>query len=801
MQATDWDGNGVSVPTGSIALNGGSITSGSNIAASLTHSGIANDGDRKVQGSPDSSPSFGVVGSDTISSQTYPKGTAITALTLPAATGGNGLLTYSLAPPAGLVFNAAARVLSGAPTTTQNAVSYTVTDADGDIATLSFTITVDGALSFPADTVGAQIYAKGAAITRLGLPAATDGNTPLTYSLTPALPDGLVLDPATRAISGTPTTQNAVTYIYTVTDADGDTATQSFTITVDGTPSFPGNSDTLPAQTYAKSVSIATRTFPQATDGNTPLTYSLSPAPPNGLVFNATARTISGAPTTTQNAVTYNYTVTDADGDTDTLSIAITVDGAPSFPADAVGAQIYAKGAAIARLGLPDATDGNTPLTYSLTPALPDGLVLDPATRAITGTPTTTQNAVTYTHTVTDADGDTATQSFTITVDGTPAFPAAAVAAQTYAEGAAITSLTLPAATDGNTPLTYSITPALPDGLVFNATTRILSGTPTVGQAATTYTYTVTDADSDTDTKSFTIAVTGDHDIDGDGLIEVDSLAQLNAIRWDLNGDGSVDTGTSVADTAKYSAAFARASTGIICLRDHDAAAATAKVAGCIGYELTQDLDFDTDDDGATYTTSSAGVVTGDADDTYYNGDKGWKPVGDATNQFTATFDGNGKTISNLFIKDTATSYVGLFGHVGTGGRVERLGVRDVNVAGGNRFVGGLAGYNTGTISASYATGSVTAANRFVGGLAGRNYGTISASYATGSVTGNYHVGGLVGTNQYAISASYAAGSVTGIRIVGGLVGTNSLLGYRSYRSSRQCRRHRQDYQRTAIAH
>ena len=46
-----------------------------------------------------------------------------------------------------------------------------------------------------------------------------------------------------------------------------------------------------------------------------------------------------------------------------------------------------------------------------------------------------------------------------------------------------------------------------------------------------------------------------DYDTDNDGLIEVDSLAKLNAIRWDLNGDGVVDS----ADQTNYLAAFPNA--------------------------------------------------------------------------------------------------------------------------------------------------------------------------------------------------------------------------------------------------
>lgn len=172
---------------------------------------------------------------------------------------------------------------------------------------------------------------------------------------------------------------------------------------------------------------------------------------------------------------------------------------------------------------------------------------------------------------------------------------------------------------------------------------------------------------------SFSVAVHIDYDSNDNGLIEVDSLAQLDAIRYDLNGNGAAD---NTVDDAKYAAAFPYAATGMGCQpADHDANAATPNIPVCAGYELTQNLDFDTDGDGATYTVASSGVVTGDAGDTYYNGGKGWTPISDGwSNGFTATFDGAGKTISNLFIKDAGGYHIGLFGTVGTGGRLERLG-------------------------------------------------------------------------------------------------------------------------------
>ena len=97
-----------------------------------------------------------------------------------------------------------------------------------------------------------------------------------------------------------------------------------------------------------------------------------------------------------------------------------------------------------------------------------------------------------------------------------------------------------------------------------------------------------------------------------------------------------------------------------------------------------------------------------------------------------------------------------------------------VRVAGKNG-VGGLAGFSTGAISGSHATGKATGVS-FVGGLVGSSWGAISGSYATGSATGTKDVGGLVGGGGISsITASYATGNATGSREVGGLVGGGSI--------------------------
>lgn len=126
--------------------------------------------------------------------------------------------------------------------------------------------------------------------------------------------------------------------------------------------------------------------------------------------------------------------------------------------------------------------------------------------------------------------------TFTTATARTPTFGSATIRDSSVTVNQALHA-TLPAATGGDGTLTYSLSPALPTGLSFNRSSRVLSGTPTGPQGRTRYTYTVTDADGDTDTLSFTIAVVAP---------EPEPLPQdfrvLLSIKDALIGDGDAST-------------------------------------------------------------------------------------------------------------------------------------------------------------------------------------------------------------------------------------------------------------------
>ena len=268
-----------------------------------------------------------------------------------------------------------------------------------------------------------------------------------------------------------------------------------------------------------------------------------------------------------------------------------------------------------------------------------------------------------------------------------------------------------------------------------------------------------------------------DYDLDDDRLIEIATLAQLDAIRHDLNGLGA-------SEHPDYLSAFPDAVAGMGC-----------PPAGCVGYELAADLDMDTDGNG------HPGVG-----DDYWNDGAGWEPIGTGHQPFNADFHGNGYTISNLHII-RLQQHIGLFGYIGPAGVIQRVGLEG-GVVSGFWDVGALAGWNAGTIKGSYTTGLAVSGSYGVGGLVGWNGGTIVSSstgegtvlavvnnggglvagtdsnsvilssHSNAVVDGGKRLGGLVGEYRGGrISNSYATGNVSGINQLGGLIGNVNAQG------------------------
>ncbi len=157
-------------------------------------------------------------------------------------TGSGGAAPYTYAihsPPPGLDIDPGTGVISGTPTTagTFN-YSVSVTDANGFSTVLNLTLVVAPEpidLQLPpaqlADATQNSLYSASV--------AASNGAPPVTYVNVGPLPAGLGLDGTTGIISGTPTAAGAFSFSITATDAQGNTKTQTFDLTINAPPAQP----------------------------------------------------------------------------------------------------------------------------------------------------------------------------------------------------------------------------------------------------------------------------------------------------------------------------------------------------------------------------------------------------------------------------------------------------------------------------------------------------------------------------------------------------------------------------------
>ena len=106
---------------------------------------------------------------------------------------------------------------------------------------------------------------------------------------------------------------------------------------------------------------------------------------------------------------------------------------------------------------------------------------------------------------------------------------------------------------------------------------------------------------------------------------------------------------------------------------------------------------------------------------------KEWTPIGDNDNRYTGTFDGGNYTIKGLTVNQEGTNYVGLIGFIGSDGTVKNVKLENVNIT-GSYYVGGVVGYNSGSVTACTSSGSVEGSID-VGGVVGDNYGSVTACY------------------------------------------------------------------------
>lgn len=250
------------------------------------------------------------------------KGVAIIA-NIPALGGGGVSATYTVSPalPAGLTLNANSGVITGTPSavTAVNTYVVTATNSYGS-TTANVVLTVNDAAPFNLNYASSGVvFTRNSAITAIS--PTYFGGLVTAFSVAPALPAGLSLNPGTGVLSGTPTAPTAAAvYVVTATNTGG-TTTSSLNLTVKDIPPTGLTYASNPVS-YSKASGAITPNLPSNT-GGTATSYRVPSLPP-GLSLDLSTGAISGTPTTIAAQASFTVTASNAYGST-TVAVLITI--------------------------------------------------------------------------------------------------------------------------------------------------------------------------------------------------------------------------------------------------------------------------------------------------------------------------------------------------------------------------------------------------------------------------------------------------------------------------------------------
>jgi|GEM_PF-1877510 len=271
-------------------------------------------------------------------------------------------------------------------------------------------------------------------------------------------------------------------------------------VTVANHPFSVAATGAAPSVTYAAASLVCTigeacALAAPAQSGDTVASFGVAPPLPDGLGLDPVTGAIAGTPTALAVGATYTVTAINPGGALD-ISLDVAVNDHPPAGLSYSPATLGCTVGQACDLPAPTTSGGGAVTAFTISPALPPGLTVDPTSGAISGTPSAVTATATYTVTASNTGGSTTADVTVTVVDIPPASLTYSPASRTCPTSQAC-SVSAPSHSGGD-PVSFAISPPLPAGLSFVPSTGAISGTPTAITGATVYTVTATNSGGST---------------------------------------------------------------------------------------------------------------------------------------------------------------------------------------------------------------------------------------------------------------------------------------------------------------
>ena len=475
---------------------------------------------------------------------------------------GGRVFKYSISPaaPAGMTFSAKTGKLTGTPTTPQNQTRYVVTATNpGGKSTKSFNLEI---LSPPAFTVGwAGFYPDMFTGTNKAVSGKwffSTGGAVANLSIDPALPTGLTFNTTTGEISGTPTTHQAkANYTLTASNIAG-TVSKQFSIEIVNKPAVsrtPKNAAAYTNNSNSEKVAVGSNIsgYTVSNTGDRVTRWTVSPELPHGLSINPDTGELTGSPDELFES-NQTYTITaENPGGSSSFNYTINVVLPPIFSFTSYSEQV-AVGQRLT--GYTIDSIGGLIDSFSISPNVLPWMSFDSNTGLISGVANAVQSLVTWTITATNVAG-TGFKAFSLEVFSAPQFTLSSNS-ESVINGNAIGGYTINST--GGRVTSYSISPTLPNGLVFDAARGLISGNTTQDQSVT-YTITGTNVAGSL-SRTFTLSV---YSVPSLALSSTSEIANRNnpIVGYALIQNGGLPTSYSISPSVPAGLSFST-STGLL---------------------------------------------------------------------------------------------------------------------------------------------------------------------------------------------------------------------------------------------